>query len=154
MEDTDAVAIRRLSVGDEALVQGADHLFDAPSESAAVRSFLANPANYLLVGYVDGHPAGFISGHELQRLDSSRPMLFLYEVGVDEAYRGRGLGTALVAELALLGEERGCCEMFVLTNESNPPAMRMYASAGGEHNEERDIAMFEWDWRRSTVSAA
>jgi ribosomal protein S18 acetylase RimI-like enzyme len=116
----------------------ADALFDEPSQAEPVRAFLADPRNYLLIAYVEGVPAGFIAGHALE--------LFLYEAGVDEAYRGRGIGTALVKELARIGREAGCCEMFVLTNESNAPAMRMYASAGGHWSDERDIAMFEWTW--------
>jgi ribosomal protein S18 acetylase RimI-like enzyme len=128
------------------LVREADHLFDHPSQLEAAQAFLSRPTNYLLIAYVEGAPAGMIIGHELQRRDSPRPMMFLYEVGVDEAYRQRGVGTALVSALARIGEERGYCEMFVLTNESNEPAMRLYSSAGGWRNEERDIAMFEWSW--------
>jgi ribosomal protein S18 acetylase RimI-like enzyme len=138
--------IWRLAPGDEELVRAADALFDDPSDPAAVRAFLANPQNTLLIAYVEEKPAGFISGHELQRLDSTRPMIFLYEVGVAEAFRGRGIGTALVRALAGRAEEGGAGEMFVLTNEANEPAMRMYAAAGGVRNEDRDIAMFEWHY--------
>lgn len=145
-----AVEIRRLTVGDEERVREADHLFDHPSRLQAAQDFLAQSTNYLLIAYVDGLPAGMIIGHELPRLDDPRPMLFLYEVGVDEAHRRRGLGAALVKALARMGEERNCCEMFVLTNESNEPAMRLYASTGGWRNEERDIAMFEWAWEQKS----
>src|SRR5687767_1023119 len=91
--------IRRLTAGDEGLVREADALFDDPSHAEGARAFLADPRNYLLIAYVNGVAAGFITGHALRRLDTPRPMLFLYEVGVDEAYRGRGIGTALVNEL-------------------------------------------------------
>lgn len=135
-----------MSPGDEARVQQAGSLFDHPPQPESVRAFLANPANTLLIAYVAGQPAGFATGHELQRLDGEKPMLFLYEVGVTEEYRGRGIGTALVSRMARIGEERAFCEMFVLTNESNTPAMRMYRSAGGMRHPDRDIAMFEWQW--------
>lgn len=138
--------IRRLFPGDEDEVRLANDLFDRPSDPPAVRAFLRNPANHLLVAYIDDRPAGFIRGQELQRLDTVRPMLFLYEIGVAEEYRREGIGTALVREFARLGEERGCSEMFVLTNHSNTAAMRMYASGGGQLSREHDIAMFEWDW--------
>jgi ribosomal protein S18 acetylase RimI-like enzyme len=137
--------IRRLFPADAELVRQVESLFDHPSRQESARSFLENPHNYLLVAWVDGDPAGFVTGHLLQRLDT-RPMLFLYEAGVAEAYRGRGIGTALVRELARIGEQQGFCEMFVLTNASNEPAMRMYASAGGIRSEAPDIEMFEWSW--------
>lgn len=145
--------IRRLVPGDEHRVEQANALFDDPAHGEAARAFLANSANYLLVAYVDEVPAGFVTGHELQGLDDPRPMLFLYELGVDEAYRRRGIGTALVGELGRLARERGCREMFVLTNESNGAAMRTYAAAAGHQSDERDIAMFEWDWSGPPTSA-
>jgi ribosomal protein S18 acetylase RimI-like enzyme len=143
---TTPVEIRRMEAGDEERVRLADHLFDDPTDPVAVRDYLRDPTNYLLLAYVGGAPAGFIRGQELLRLDTPRPMMFLYEVGVAEKYRGRGIGTALVQELARLSEARGCSEMFVLTNEANASAMGMYGSAGGQRNEERNIAMFEWSW--------
>jgi len=138
--------IVRMRPGDEARVAAADHMFDDTSHSDAARAFLALDSNYLLIAYEQGEPAGFITGHRLERLDTPHPMMSLYEIGVDERFRGRGNGTDLVRELARLAEAEGFLEMYVLTNEGNPAAMRMYATAGGVRHPDRDIEMFEWSW--------
>lgn len=138
--------IVRMRPGDEARVTDADYLYDNPAHPEATRAFLALDSNYLLIAYEEGEPAGFITGHRLERLDTPHPMMFLYEIGVDKRFQGRGIGTALVRELASIAEAEGFLEMYVLTNEGNPAAMRMYARAGGERHSDRDIAMFEWEW--------
>ena len=45
--------------------------------------------------------------------------MFLYELGVDEPVRRRGIGSSLVEALAELARERGCYGMWVLTDEDN-----------------------------------
>ena len=57
--------------------------------------------------------------------------MFLYELGVDEASRGRGVGRLLVAALASLARERGCYGMWVLTDDANAAALAVYRAAGG-----------------------
>jgi len=47
-------------------------------------------------------------------------------------------------ELARLGKELGCTTIWVLTDEGNHAAMRMYAKAGGTWSGERHI-MYEYD---------
>ena len=50
---------------------------------------------------------------------------------MDEAHRGRGIGKALVTALRDLAREKGCYDMWVLTEDDNEAALRTYRAAGG-----------------------
>jgi len=112
---------------------------------AYMRTFLSDDRHYLIAAYADDTPVGFILGYRLHRVDGPRSMMLLYEVGVLEQYRRRGIGRALVDELKRLAEENGCLKMFVATETSNGPAMALYRSAGGVRVAS-DAAGFEWSW--------
>jgi [ribosomal protein S18]-alanine N-acetyltransferase len=125
------VEIWQATPGSEARVKAAEHLFDDPVDVAATRRFLADEANVLLIAFEDGEAAGFVSGTELTHPDEAAPEMFLNELAVDEAFRGRGIGRGLVTELWRLAQSRGCRGMWVLTDEDNAPANRVYSAAGG-----------------------
>jgi [ribosomal protein S18]-alanine N-acetyltransferase len=125
-----SIDIRRVAEGEEERVRGAEVLFDDPVDSDATHRFLAEETNVLLIAYVDGEPAGFVTGTELTHPDKREPELFLNELGVDEAYRSRGIGRALVEELWRRAQERGCRGMWVLTDDDNAAANKVYAAAG------------------------
>jgi ribosomal protein S18 acetylase RimI-like enzyme len=131
------------TAGSEERVQAAGHLFDDPVDLDATRSFLGNDANHLLIAYVDGEPAGFVSGTEIPHPDQARPELFLNELGVDEAFRGRGIGKELVVRLWEIARGRGCTGMWVLTDEANVAAQKVYTGAGGGRAGKQ--VMFEWN---------
>jgi len=122
--------IRALGAGDDEVVVAAQHLFDGPARKDATARFLAEPGSHLLVGYVDGEPAGFVTGVEVTHPDKGTEM-FLYELAVDEAHRRRGHGRALVDALADLSRERGCVGMFVFVDDDNEAGRAAYRSAGG-----------------------
>ena len=128
--------------GNEARVQAAEHLFDDPVDVAATRRFLADSANDLLIAYVDGEPAGFVTGTEVRHPDKTQPELFLNELGVDERYRGRGIGRALVTQLWERAQSRGCRGMWVLTDDGNVAANKVYAAAGGTKGSSH--VLYEW----------
>jgi ribosomal protein S18 acetylase RimI-like enzyme len=110
-------------------VLAAATLFDRPPTPGWTARFLTSPGHHLCLGYVDDAPAGFVTGVEMCHPDKGTEM-FLYELGVDEAFRGRGIGRALVAALAQRARERGCNGMWVLTDLDNEAAQRTYLSAG------------------------
>jgi len=122
--------IRRLAAGDEERARAAAALFDDPFEVDAARRFLDDDSNVLLVAYVEGEPAGFVTGTLLAHPDKPAPELFLNELGVDDPYRGRGIGRALVEQLWRVAQERGCRGMWVLTDDGNVAANKVYAAAG------------------------
>ncbi|HEY8471563.1 MAG TPA: GNAT family N-acetyltransferase [Natronosporangium sp.] len=135
--------LRWINPGDEDAVAKAGALFDhAPRPEWSTR-FLAQPNHHLCIAYVDGEPAGFVSGVEITHPDKGTEM-FLYELGVDERFRGRGIGRALVTELAALARSRGCYGMWVLTDTDNTAALRTYRSAGARAQSEH--VMLEWSF--------
>jgi len=66
----------------------------------------------------------------------------LNELGVDSAYQGRGIGKELVAGLWKIAQSRGCRGMWVLTDESNLAAKKVYAGSGGIRQTVQ--VMFQW----------
>jgi ribosomal protein S18 acetylase RimI-like enzyme len=121
--------IERLGPGDDERVLAAAHLFDETPAPEATRRFLEAPGHHLLIAYEGDVPAGFVTAVEMTHPDKGTEM-FLYELGVDEAFRQRGIGAALVAALRGLAQERGCYGMWVLTDAENEAALRAYRRAG------------------------
>jgi ribosomal protein S18 acetylase RimI-like enzyme len=138
------VELRWLGEGDLEAVVAAEHLFDGPVVADAARRFLGEAGSHLCVAYEDGEPAGFVSGVEVTHPDKGTE-LFLYELGVDERFRRRGIATALVRALAERGRERGCYGAWVLTDRDNEAAMATYRRAGAV--DEGDQVMLGWDLR-------
>jgi ribosomal protein S18 acetylase RimI-like enzyme len=122
-------------------VQAAGHLFDAAIRPEATERFLTDERHHLLIAYVDGVPAGMVTGVEMTHPDKGTEM-FLYELGVHEPFRGRGIGQALVSALASLARERDCYGMWVLTDAGNVAAQAVYTRAGG--TPEQNQMMFSW----------
>jgi [ribosomal protein S18]-alanine N-acetyltransferase len=137
------VEIWHATSGAEERVKAAEGLFDDPVDLEATRRFLADEANHLLIAYVDGELAGYVSGTELTHPDHAEPELFLNELAVGEAFRRRGIGQALVARLWELAQSRGCRGMWVLTDDANPAALKAYAAAGGTRLPDDEV-MFQW----------
>lgn len=132
------VEIRRITQAEA--VQDAEHLFDVAISPEATERFLADERHHLLIAYTDGVPAGMVTGVEMTHPDKGTEM-FVYELGVDEPFRRRGIAQALVGALASLARERGRYGMWVVTDTDNAAAHAVYARAGGTPDEGR---MFSW----------
>jgi ribosomal protein S18 acetylase RimI-like enzyme len=114
------VRVRRLAPGDEAVVAR------LAEQQPARTALLADDRVRFVVAFDGDDPVGFAFGYELPRRHGRPATFFVYEIGVDEPYRRRGIGRRLMAEL-LDGHE----EAFVLTEPDNDPANALYASLGG-----------------------
>ncbi len=86
-------------------------------------------------------PLGFVSGVETTHPDKGTEM-FLYELGVAEDARRRGVGGALVDALATLARERGCYGMWTATEHDNAAALATYRGAGAR----TDASHVTVDW--------
>ena len=120
--------IRRIT--NPADVHAAEGLFDDSPRLDATERFLSEPGHHLLIAYVEGDPAGMVTGVEMTHPDKGTEM-FLYELGVGEDHQRRGIRRALVNALVTLARERHCYGMWVLTDDDNIAAMATYRAAGG-----------------------
>jgi ribosomal protein S18 acetylase RimI-like enzyme len=93
--------------------------------------FLQDPNTILFVAYYGDNPAAFLYGYRLQRFDSRKAEVLLYEIAVLEAYRRKGIAIALVEKLKIWAADNEADEVWVLTNKSNEGGMALYSSCGG-----------------------
>ena len=123
--------IERIGPEEVERVLAASALLDGPATEGWTTRFLTSPGHHLLLARIDGVDVGFVTGVETTHPDKGTEM-FLYELGVDESARQRGVGTALVKALGALARERGCYGMWVSTEADNEAAIATYRSAGAD----------------------
>lgn len=121
-------------------LEAAAPLLDRPLEEKASLRFLADERHHLLVARVGPEAVGFVSGVEMTHPDKGTE-LFVYELAVAAPWRRRGVGTALLRELSLVGRRRGCYGMWVLAEHDNDAALGLYRAFGATGT---DSVMFSW----------
>jgi GNAT superfamily N-acetyltransferase len=99
-----------------------DH-FDGPARGRATRRFLSRPGHHLLIAYLDGEPVGRVTGVEVTHPDKGTEM-FLYGLGVAEAFRGRGIRRDLAA-LAMYRAAGGTLDPPQRTCRTGSDALRL-----------------------------
>jgi len=95
------------------------------------RKFLENSDNAVFVAVWEQKAVGFLTAYRLQRFDKRQAEVLLYEIGVSENFRQKGIGKALIEKVRNWGKEIDADEIWVLTNKSNTAANALYQSAGG-----------------------
>jgi ribosomal protein S18 acetylase RimI-like enzyme len=134
--------IRRLVPGDERLLQAvAQRNKDVVPDESWAAAFLAEGRNCMLVELAAGLPVGFVLVYLLPRLDG-RIGAFLYEFGVEEGFRRRGIGRGLLEEAKRVARGAGAFEMYVLTEPRNNAANALYAATGAEG----PLTSTMWTW--------
>ena len=121
--------------GDAAALADSVDVFDHPVDAALAAEFLADPRHHLALAIEDGRIVGMASGVHYIHPDKS-PELWINEVGVAPAAQGRGIGRRVLQVLLDHGRALGCHEAWLLTDDSNTPARRLYASAGGRESQQ------------------
>jgi len=103
--------------------------------------FGAQPAAEVLLGEVDGQPAGFaLFFHNFSTFLGKRG-LYLEDLFVRPQFRGAGLGKHLMATLARLAVQRGCGRFEWSVLDWNTPSIGFYRSIGA-------VGMDEWTVQR------
>ncbi|MFL6289809.1 MAG: GNAT family N-acetyltransferase [Thermoanaerobaculia bacterium] len=135
----DLEAIGRLG----ALLVRTHHDFDpdrfiaaTPQTEHAYGSFLGSqldgPSIIILVAERDGEVVGYayagVEGNDYMSLRG--PAGVLYDIVVDSAHRGQGVGRALLDATLEALEEKGAPRVVLSTAERNESAQRLFARAG------------------------
>ena len=124
--------VKRIKKVDRKLINKINQLFDDKKWSQKEgNKFLTDKNNLLLLAFENDKPVGFLTAHRLQRFDKKKAEILLYEIGVHPYYRRQGIGKSLINEVKNWAKEVNSSEVWVLTEKTNPIAMKLYQSVGG-----------------------
>lgn len=101
-------------------------------ESLFGRGFGRGPTCEAILGDIEGTPQGFALYFMNYSTWKGRAGLYLEDLYVTPAARGRGLGKALLTALARIALGRGCVRMEWSVLDWNTPAIDFYRSIGAE----------------------
>jgi GNAT superfamily N-acetyltransferase len=95
------------------------------------RNIAADPRQHLLVADDDGRIVGTVHLIVIPHLGRScKPSGLLESMVVDEAYRRKGVGAALLREAQRLALEAGCYKLALSSNLARRGAHRFYSRLG------------------------
>ncbi len=113
------------------------HEVEATEEALRATLFGDRPYAEVVFAVVDGKEAGFALFFHNYSTFLARPGLYLEDLFVLPEHRGRGVGKALLKELARLAVERGCGRFEWWVLDWNEPSIEFYRRQGA-------VAMDEW----------
>jgi GNAT superfamily N-acetyltransferase len=138
--------IRPAIPGDEALiVRFIRALADYEKQLDLVRTteanltkhlFGPNPRAYCDIAEWDGQPAGFAFWFYNFSTFASRPGIYLEDLFVEPALRGKGIGKALLANLAKRAVDEDLCMVQWWVLNWNEPSIGFYKSIGAVPKDE------------------
>jgi GNAT superfamily N-acetyltransferase len=120
---------------------------DCIATEDSLRSTLFGPKPYAEVLLIeeDGHAHGFALFFHNYSTFLARPGIYLEDLFVDPAQRGKGYGKALLAKLAEIAVARGCGRLEWSVLDWNQPSIDFYLSIGARPMDEWTIYRVDGD---------
>jgi len=133
-------------IGELAEYERLSHEVVATEDSLQEWLFGEMPAAEVLIAERRTEAAGFALFFHSFSTFLGRPGIYLEDLYVRPAFRGRGMGKAMLVHLAKLAKERGCGRLEWSVLDWNEPSIRFYESLGA-------VAMDDWTVHRVTGEA-
>jgi GNAT superfamily N-acetyltransferase len=106
------------------------HAVTATQETVRESLFGAHPAAEVVIATVGDEPAGFALFFHNYSTFLAQPGLYLEDLFVKPAFRGHGVGRALLQHLAAVAVERNCGRFEWSVLDWNEPAIGFYKKLG------------------------
>ena len=119
---------------------------DATASSLEMALFSDAPRVFCDIAEWNGEPAGFALWFYNFSTFRGRHGIYLEDLFVREALRGKGIGKALLVQLAQRADREGCARLEWSVLDWNEPSIRFYKSLGA-------IPMDDWTIFRVTGDA-
>jgi GNAT superfamily N-acetyltransferase len=97
----------------------------------------------VLIAYLGDEPAGFALYFHNFSTFLGRPGIYLEDLFVEPVHRGKGIGKALLVEIAKIAKDRNCGRLEWSVLDWNQPAIEFYRRLGA-------IPMDDWTMFRVT----
>jgi GNAT superfamily N-acetyltransferase len=108
------------------------HEVTATEELLKRSLFGSRPVAEVLIATVEDTPAGFALFFQNFSTFVARPGLYLEDLFVRPAYRGKGIGRKLLARLAMIARERQCGRVEWAVLDWNESAIGFYRTLGAK----------------------
>ena len=105
--------------------------------------FGPEPKFRAMIAEWEGQPVGYAVFFYFYSTFQGRPALFLEDLFVLEAFRGKGIGKALLAAVAKLAIEEKCSGLRWKVLDWNTPAIKFYEKLGADFLHERKVVTFD-----------
>lgn len=115
------------------------YLGKPPSQDYRER-LLADERVVMLVALDEGRESdsstviGALVAYELPKFEQERSEFYIYDLAVDEAYRRKGIATALIKKTVQIAKERSGWVVYVQADKGDEPAIALYRKLGNEEN--------------------
>lgn len=108
------------------------HLVEATPEKIEQALFGARPHAEAIIAEVDGNAVGFALYFHNFSTFLAKPGLYLEDLFVEPAWRGHGIGKAMLRYLAALAVARGCGRFEWSVLDWNEPSIQFYRAMGAD----------------------
>ena len=131
----------RLGPGDLSLMRALNALFAeafedpdsyaaAPPDDAYLAQLLATPHVIALVALSGGEVVAGLVAYVLEKFEQARSEVYIYDLAVADAFRRRGVATALIQALKPISAGYDAQVIFVQADYGDDPAIALYESLG------------------------
>ncbi len=124
------------------------HEVFATEEGFRTGLFGSRPTAEAMLAELDGQACGYMLWFTTFSTFLARPGLWLEDLFVRPSERSRGIGRALLSQLAAIAAERGCGRMEWAVLDWNDPAKAFYRRLGAAPNQDWTV------WRLTGASLA
>jgi GNAT superfamily N-acetyltransferase len=146
--ESDVAAILKL-MRDFAAFEKLDQYFEATEERMREALFGIDAVAQALLAESNGVPAGYAIFFPYFATFRGQKGYYLEDLYVDPAFRGAGVGEAMIRRIAAKGRERGFERIDFQVLEWNAPAITFYEKLGAERDDtERHFKFTDEAFRR------
>lgn len=100
------------------------------ASDAYLESRLRDDSFIALAAVIDGKVVGALAGYVLKKFEQERSEIYIYDLGVIESCRRRGVATGLINEVRGIARDIGSYVIFVQADAGDEPAIQLYESLG------------------------
>jgi ribosomal protein S18 acetylase RimI-like enzyme len=111
---TNHITVKETPIAEAVKVNQTITEFDAPYDQAYFETRYGQREHLIIVGYVDGQPAGYIVGYDRDQ-DGS---FYCWMAGVDPAFRRRGVLSALMNYQCAWAKQHGYAKLKIKTRNN------------------------------------
>ena len=118
-----------LAMFGDAFGERATYTASQPSD-AYLRDLLSSGTFVAVAARSDAKVVGGLAAYFLRKFEQARTEVYIYDLAVDEAFRRRGIATAMIEELKKIALAKGAWVIYVQADHGDDAAIALYTKLG------------------------